>query len=59
MLLGLWLMLDVCNLSLLGSYMPILISDSKTMIQKEEEMSRITVVQMDKLRDLLGIRRMD
>ena len=59
MLLGLWLMLDVCNLSLLGSYMPILISGSKTMIQKEEEMSRITVVQMDKLRDLLGIRRMD
>ena len=33
--------------------------DSKTMIWKEKERSRINAVQMDKLRDLLGIRRMD
>ena len=32
---------------------------SETMIWKEEERSRIRVVQMDKIRSLLGIRRMD
>ena len=32
---------------------------SKTMIWKEEERSRIRVVQMDKIKSLLSIRRMD
>ena len=32
---------------------------SETMIWKEEERSRIRAVQMDKIRSLLGIKRMD
>ena len=38
---------------------PILMYGSETMIWKEEERSRIRAVQMDKIRSLLGIRRMD
>ena len=38
---------------------PILMYDSETMLWKEKERSRISVVQMDNLRDLLGIKRMD
>ena len=38
---------------------PLLVCGSETMIWKEEEMSKIRVVQMDNLRGLLGIRRMD
>ena len=37
---------------------PVLTYGSETVIWKEEEMSRIRAVQMDNLRDLLGIRRM-
>ena len=39
--------------------MPVLIYGSETMIWKENERSRIRAVQMDNLRGLLGIRRMD
>ena len=38
---------------------PVLMYGSETMIWKEEERSRIRAVQMDKIRSLLGIRRMD
>ena len=38
-----------------SSNVPVLMYDSETMIQKEEERSRIRVVQMDKFRGLLGI----
>ena len=36
-----------------------LMFDSETMLRKEKERSRIRAVQMDNLRGLLGIRRMD
>ena len=39
--------------------MPVLMYDSETMIWREKERSRIRAVQMDNLRGLLGIRRMD
>ena len=39
--------------------MPILLYGSKAMIWREKERSRIRVVQMDNLRGLLVIRRMD
>ena len=38
---------------------PVLMYGSETMLWKEEERSRTRAVQMDNLRDLLGIRRMD
>ena len=38
---------------------PVLMYDDETMIWKEKERSRIRAVQMDNLRGLLGIRRMD
>ena len=38
---------------------PVLTYDSKTMLWKEKERSRIRAVQMDNLRGLLGIWRMD
>ena len=38
--------------------MPVLLYSSETMIWKEKERSTIRVVQMDNLKDLLGIRRM-
>ena len=38
---------------------PVLMYGSDIMIWKEEERSRIRAVQMDKIRSLLGIRRMD
>ena len=38
---------------------PILVYGRETMLWKEKERSRIRVVQMDNLRGLLGIRRMD
>ena len=63
MLLGLWLMLGVCSLSLLVLHetllVPVLMYGSETMIWKEEERSRIRAVQMDNLRGLLSIRRTD
>ena len=39
--------------------MPLLIYGSETMSWKEKEISRVWVVQMDNLKRLLGIRRMD
>ena len=39
--------------------MPVLTYGSETMIWREKERSRIKAVQMDNLRGLLGIRRMD
>ena len=38
---------------------PVLTYGSETVLWKEEERSRIRAVQMDNLRGLLGIRRMD
>ena len=38
---------------------PVLAYDSETMMWREEERSRIGVVQMDNLRGRLGIKRMD
>ena len=39
--------------------MPVLTYGSETVLWKEKERSRIRVVQMDNLRGLLGIRRMN
>ena len=39
--------------------MPVLMYGNETVIWKEEERSRIRLVQMDKIRSLLDIRRMD
>ena len=39
--------------------MPVLLYGSETMICREKDRSRIRVVQMDYLRGLLGIRRID
>ena len=39
--------------------MPDLLYGSETMVWKEKEKSRIRAVQIDNLRGLLGIRRMD
>ena len=38
---------------------PVPMYDSETILWKEEERSRIRAVQMDNLRGLVGIRRMD
>ena len=63
MLLGVWLMLGVCNLSVLVFHdsllVPVLMYGSETMIQRGKERSMIRTVQIDNLRGLLGIRRMD
>ena len=40
-------------------HMPVLTYGSETMLLKEKETSRIRAVQMDNLRGLFGIRRMD
>ena len=52
-------MLGVYGLSVLGSFMPLHIYSSETMIWKEKERSRIRAVQMDNLRGLMGNKRMD
>ena len=39
--------------------LPVLLYSSETMVWREKEMSRISTVQMDSLRYLLSIRRMD
>ena len=59
MLLGLWLMLGVCSLSALWSCMSHCWYLFLYMICREKERSRIMAVQMDNLRGLLGIRRME
>ena len=38
---------------------PVLMYGSETMLRKEQERSRVRAVQMDNLRGLLNIRRMD
>ena len=38
---------------------PVLMYASETMLRKEEEISRIRAVQIDKIRGLLGIRRIE
>ena len=40
-------------------HVPVLIYGSETMLWKEKEKSRIRAVQMDNLKRLLGIRRME
>ena len=40
-------------------FVPVLTNDSKTILWKEKERSRIRAVQIDNLRGLLGIKRMD
>ena len=57
-------MLGICSLSVLNSCMQhclllVLIDDSEAMLWKEKERSGIRAVQMDNLRRLLDIRRMD
>ena len=65
MLLDLWLMIRICSLNVLGPWMShsllvtVLTYGSETMIWREKERSIIRAVQMDNLRGLLGIRRMD
>ena len=56
-------MLGVCRLTVLVLHETLFVLaityGSETMLWKEKERSRIRVVQMDNLRGLLGIRRMD
>ena len=56
-LIGLWLMLGVCSLSVLGSCLFLCMAE--TMIWKEEEGYRVRAIQMDKIRSLLNKRRMN
>ena len=63
MALGPWLMLRICSLSVLVfheiSLVPVHTYGSEIMLWKKKERYRIRAVQMDNLRGLLGIRRMD
>ena len=56
-------MLGICSLSVLVLHeillVPVLTYGNETMLWKEKEISRIRVLQMDNLRGLPGIRRMD
>ena len=56
-------MLGICSLSVLVFHetllVPVLMYGSEKMLWKEKERSRIRAVQMDNLRGLLGIRRME
>ena len=56
-------MLGICSLSVLVLHeallVPVLMYGSETMLWKEKGRSRIRAVQMDNLRGLLGIKRMD
>ena len=52
-------LVNVIDLQLEGLLVPVLLYVSKTMIWREKERSRIRTVQMDNLRGLLGIKRMD
>ena len=51
-------MLGICSLSE-TLLVPVLIHDNETMLWMEKERYRVRAVQMDNLRVLLGIRRMD
>ena len=63
MLLGLWLRLGLhleCAMILHESLLvPVFTYGSETMIWREKERSRIRAVEMDNIRGLLGIRRMN
>ena len=56
-------MVRICNLIVLflheSTIVPVLMYGSETMMWKEKERSRIRAIQMDNLRGLLGIKRMD
>ena len=56
-------MLGICSLNVLVLHktllVPVFMYGSKTMLKKENERSRISAVQMESLRRLLGIMRMD
>ena len=56
-------MLGICSLSVPVLHetllVPVFMFDNETMLWKEKERSRVRAVQMDNLRGLLGIRRMD
>ena len=56
-------MFRICSLSVLVLHetllVPVLMYGSETMLWKEKERSSFRAVQMDNLRGLLGIRRMD
>ena len=56
-------MLRICSLSVLESCMKLLVTvlmyGSDIMLWKQKKGSRVRAVQMDNLRGLLGIRRMD
>ena len=58
-----WLMLWICSLSVLVLHeillVPLLRYGNETMLWKKKERSRVKAIQMDNLRGLLGIRRMD
>ena len=59
-----YLMLGICSLSVLESCIkhllaPVLMYCSETILWKQKERSRIRAVQVDNIRGLLGIRRMD
>ena len=47
-------MFGICNLSVLKSWVTVLMYSSKTMLWKEKQRSRVRAVQMDNLRGLLG-----
>ena len=61
--LGPKLMLGICRLSVLVLHeallVPVLMYGSDTMLWKEKEISRVRAVQMDSLKGLLGIRKME
>ena len=64
MLSGPWLMLGICSLECTRVlhetlHVPVLMYDIETMLWREKEISRVRDVQMDNLKRLLGIRRMD
>ena len=56
-------MLGICRLRVLVLHetllVPVLIYGSETMLWKEKERSKVRAIQMDNLRGLLSIRRMD
>ena len=58
-----WAMLGICSLSMLVLYetlfVPVLTYGSETMLWREKARSRLRAVQMENLRELRGIRRMD
>ena len=52
-------MLGICSLTVLVLLLPAVMYGSETMLWKEKENSGIRGIQMDNLRGLLGIRKMN